>query len=366
MNMNESLVQWTLLKNLDFLGKCLNFRIASKVGQEITTDFGRIDFIVKDFSNNHLVVELETILDTKPKLDYCFNQTINYKNVSFANNTQHCILYAMETPSNNQLMVQKFGIANNIQTYAYSINKVKNLYVDTVKKLSLSFGLALPQPKTYEICFLRWLNKILKPFADFHKNTLTKSELATYFNSPTGTNFKCYLKLAFDFEMVEDLNGQYRITPNGSDYIANFNPYVHNCSSTEIPSLDLTNEQKRLLLKVLTNGNWTVHKTNIYWFLRFIEVVNGEWIPNTKIFAQDKLDMVNSLFGVSYKARTMFELLNFTYNFCSELGLVERIKTGASYDSLYLTPLGIEVNNIFSLDLQVKKNRLNLNFRFLE
>jgi hypothetical protein len=62
----------------------------------------------------------------------------------------------------------------------------------------------------------------------------------------------------------------------------------------------------------------------------------------------------------------MYELLNFTYNFCSELELVERIKSKSKYDRLYLTPLGVEVNNIFSLDLQAKKSRMNLNFRYLE
>jgi hypothetical protein len=89
-------------------------------------------------------------------------------------------------------------------------------------------------------------------------------------------------------------------------------------------------------------------------------------IPNFKDFTQEKLDMVNGLFGVSYKKRTMYELLNFTYNFCAELELVERIKSVGKYDKVYLTPLGIEVNNIFSLDLQAKKSRLNLNFKYLE
>jgi len=45
--MKESLVQWTLLQNLDFLSKSLDFPIAVKRGQEITTDFGRIDFILE-------------------------------------------------------------------------------------------------------------------------------------------------------------------------------------------------------------------------------------------------------------------------------------------------------------------------------
>ena len=364
--MNESLVQWTLLNNLDFLGKCLNVRIASKIGQEITTDFGRIDFVVEDTGRNQLIVELETILDNKPKLDYCFSQVTSYKNIKFSDSTIYYILYAEETPYRNSQIVRDFGDKNDVLIRTYSVNKVKRLYAQTVERLSLNFGLALPEPKNYTICFLRWLNKILKPFSDFRRATLTKIELAKYFTSHKTTNFKCYLRLALDFEMIEPRGDRYRITTSGQEYISNFNPYIFASTPRQLPSIDLMNEQKRLLLKILTNGNWTVHKINIYWFLRFIEVTNGEWIPNIKDFAQEKLDLVNGLFGVSYQKRTMFELLNFTFNFCSELGLVERVKSGGIYDRIYLTPLGVEVNNIFSLDLQAKKSRLNLSFKYLE
>jgi hypothetical protein len=68
--MNEPLVQWTLLNNVDYLSEALNFEIASKRGQEITTDYGRIDFIVEDYQKNQLIVELETILNSKNKFIY--------------------------------------------------------------------------------------------------------------------------------------------------------------------------------------------------------------------------------------------------------------------------------------------------------
>jgi len=364
--MNESLVQWTLLNNLDFLGKSLDFNIASKKGQEITTNSGRIDFILEDFRKNQLIVELETILNEKVKLDYCFNQVINYMNIKFTDKAVYCILYASETNMRSKKLIDKFGEENNVLIRSYSLNEVKSLYSETVERLSLSFGLALPKPRNYTICYLRWLNKILKPFYDYSKDALAADELAYYFTSSKTTNFKCYLRLVLDFEMIETDGNFYIITQNGKDYISNFNLMDINLATTRLPSIDLTNEQKRLLLKILTNGNWTVHKVNIYWFLRFIEVTQGKWIPNFKDFKQEKLDLVNSLFGVSYKKRTMFELLNFTCNFCTELGLVERIKSNGEYDRIYLTPLGIEVNNIFSLDLQIKKNRLNLNFKYLE
>lgn len=362
--MKESLVQWTLLQNLDFLSSSLNFPIAAKKGQEITTDFGRIDFILENYQKNQLIVELETILDTKNKREYCFSQILNYKNISFADETSYCILFANETNPKSKTIITDFGKENNILIKTYSINEVKKLYASTVERLSLSFGLTMPKPANYTICFLRWLNKILKPFKDFGKTVLNEKELAHYFTSPNTTNFKCYLRLALDFEMIFPSKNNFALSNNGLEYIENYNPNIDYTSN--LSSIDLTNEQKKVLLRVITNGNWTAHKVNIYWFLRFLEVTNGEWIPNIKDFEQNKLDLVNGLFNVNYRSRTMYEFLNFACNWCIELGLVDKIKTTSNYDKVYLTPLGIEINNIFSLDLQLKKNRLNLNFKYLE
>ncbi len=361
--MKESLVQWTLLKNLDFLSKQLDFKIASKRGQEITTDFGRIDFILENYKKNLLIVELETLLDEKNKREYCFNQVLNYKNVSYSTNTDYCILYANETNQRAKSIISDFGNENEILIKTYSINDVKKLYTSTVERLSLSFGLSLPKPANYTICFLRWLNKILKPYRDFGKNNLNEKDLAYYFTSKNTTNFRCYLRLALDFEMIIKDKTGYSISNDGLEYIQNYNPNIDIASN--LSSVDLTNEQKKILLRVITNGNWTAHKVNIYWFLRFLEITNGNWIPNFKVFENHKLDLVNGLFNVNYRSRTMYEFLNFACNWCMELGLVDRIKSSTNYDQVYLTPLGIEINNVFSLDLQLKKNRLNLNFKYL-
>ena len=362
--MQESLVQWTLLNNLNDLSKYLNFKIASKKAQELTTEFGRIDFIVEGYQNNQLLVELETTLNDKSKLNYCFNQVQNYKKVKFVTDTEYCILYASETSESVKPLIHSFAKKNDIRVHTYSLNKIKSLYSDTVEKLSLSFGLALPKPANYTICYLRWLNKILKPFFDFKKKALSKEQLAIFFTSPNTTNFRCYLRLALDFEMITINQNKYFLTQFGEDYINNFNLDIE--YSSNISSNDLTKEQKKVLLKVLTNSNWTPHKVNIYWFLRFIEVTGGEWLPNRKDFESIKLAIVNGLFGVSYKSRTMYEFLTFACNWCIELGLVDKIKTGSRYDQIFLTPLGVEVNNIFSMDLQIKRSRMNLNFKYID
>lgn len=362
--MKESLVQWTLLNNQEFLSDCLKFPIAKKVGQEITTDFGRLDFVLENNKKQQLIVELETVLNTKDKLDYCFNQILNYQNVKFTDDTQYCILFAKETSKGSTNKIEKFGKENDILIRTYSLNDTKVLYSKTVERLSLSVGLALPNPKNYTICYLRWLNKILKPFYDFQKTDLSFQEIFSHF---TGlTNFNCYKRLALDFEMLIEKGNTFILTNNGIEFIENFNPYVFQTSN--VSSIDLTNEQKRQVLKILTNGNWDgkVHKMNIYWFLRFLEVTNGDWLPKRFPFDQDKLEVSRSLFKVSYSFQTMQQFLNWCSNYCEELGLIERVRSTTNYDRIILTPLGVEVNNIFSMDMLLKKSRMNLSFKYSE
>ena len=120
---------------------------------------------------------------------------------------------------------------------------------------------------------------------------MQKEQLASYFTSPNTTNFRCYLRLALDFEMIVNDDNKFWLTQSGEDYINNFNLDID--QSSNLSSSNLTNEQKKVLLKVLTNSNWTPHKVNVYWFLRFIEITNGEWLPNVKEFNESKLDIVN-------------------------------------------------------------------------
>jgi len=364
--MQESLIQWTLLNNPPELGRILNFNISTIVGEEISTDFGRIDFILSNNKNEHLIVELETVLNNRNKLDYCFNQINNYKNVKFVDETDYCILYAKETNEKSKRIIEQYGRQNSVITSTYSLDEAKKLYSRTIKRLSLNVGLALPNPKNYTICYLRWLNKIMKTFHDFGKSELSFKEIYRPFENSkkSRTNFNCYERIAMDFELFNIVNSKYILTYYGKEYIDNISPFV--CRTQNVSSIDLTNKQKRLLISVLTNGNWEnkIHKVNIYWFLRFIEVTDGSWLPKRHNFEQSKLDIARGLFKVSYKSRTMQEFLNWCSNYCIELGLVERLPSTSEYDQIILTPLGIEINNIFSMDLQIKKSRMNLNFKY--
>ncbi len=364
--MNEALVQWTLLNNQRQLGEFLEFDFSTILGQEITTDFGRIDFVVKNNSDTSLVVELETIINSKNKLDYCLNQVLRYKNVKFTKNTHHCILYADETTHKYKQAIDSFGKKECVTIKTYSLSNVVELYDNTIKRFSLNVGLVLPNPKNYTICHLRWLNKILSPFQYNKTLKLNDNQIFQPFDNAkkSKTNFNCHLRLASDFEMIEIKDKYFYLTKFGEEYINNANTNFN--KNIKISTIDLTNQQKRLLLKILTNGNWNdkIHKINIYWFLRFVEITNGSWLPKKHNFEPEKLQIVRGLFSVSYKSRTMQEFLTWCSNYCVELGLIEKIKSTTDYDRIILTPLGVEINNIFSLDLMLKRTRLNLNFKY--
>ncbi len=280
----------------------------------------------------------------------------------------NCVLFAEETSPKNQKIIEKFGQEHKVIIKSYSLEKVKHLYTKTVQRLSLNVGLALPNLKNYTICYFRWLGKIVKPFKDRNKHELSFNEIFKPFENPKNsrTNFNFYERIALDFELFSLEKSKYLLTDYVQAFIDNINPFVYATSS--VSSIALTNEQKRLLLKILTNGNWyeKIHKVNIYWFLRFIEVTNGSWLPKKHEFDKDRLGIANGLFNVTYSSRTMHEFLTWCCNYCVELGLVEKMKSTSTYDQVFLTPLGVEVNNIFSIDLSLKKSRMNLSFKYLE
>jgi hypothetical protein len=61
----------------------------------------------------------------------------------------------------------------------------------------------------------------------------------------------------------------------------------------------------------------------------------------------------------------MQQFLNWCANYCEELGLIGKTNSTTAYDKIFLTPLGVEINNIFSMDLLLKRARMNLNFKYL-
>lgn len=358
--MNESLVQWVLLKRPEYLQKRLGFELERKLGENYTTEQGRIDFAFET-KKEILVVELETGINNKARFEYCQRQVKGYKDINFVTKkpVKFVILYDEENTSPKFIKpLREFCEKLNILLRTYSILDVQELYKKCLEELSKTTGIYLGPPVAMDVVYLRWLNKVIKPFYDEHADVLPFERIRNIFNSET--SFGVYTSLATYFELIEKKqNGTIGLTNYGKRFRDNYNAEIIQSRAT-MP--DLSTEQKRVLLEILTNGVFTKSKVNIYYFLRFVHLTNGDWLPKSCTPEdKEKLKFVNFLFGKSYRWTTIRELLLFTCNQCEELELVERMRLSKSmYDRVVLTTLGSRILGYLELYLHLRREQLQI------
>jgi len=358
--MNESLVQWVLLRRPEYLQEKLGFELERKLGENYTTEQGRIDFAF-EAKSEILVVELETGINNKAKFEYCLEQVTRYKDIDFVTQkpVKFIILFDEENTSPKFIKpLHDFCEKLDIVLRTYSILDIQKLYKKCLEELNKSTGIYLGPPVAMDVVYLRWLNKVIKPFHDKNADELSITDVRNIFKSRT--SFGVYTSLTKYFELIEEKqNGMAGLTDYGKRFRDNYNAEIIK-SRASMP--DLSTEQKRILLEVLTNGVFTKSKVNIYYFLRFVHLTNGDWLPNSGTSEdKEKLKFINFLFGKSYRWTTIRKLLIFTCNQCEELELVERMRLSKSkYDRVVLTTLGSRVLGYLELYLHLRREQLQI------
>ena len=306
------------------------------------------------------VVELETSINNNSKFDDCVNQVKRYRHIPFETRkpVKFVILYDKEnTPKIFVENLEKFSREFNVLLKTYSIVNIQELYKQCLDELRKNSGEYLGSPVAMDVVYLRWLNRIIEPF---YINSTDRIKLGTFkssFRSPT--SFGVYTNLAKYFDLIKIEGKQVILTEYGERFKDNYNAKIIK-SNSSMPELSL--EQKRVLIETLTNGNFTKSKINIYYFLRFVHLTNGEWVPKTGTPEnKERLEFINFLFGMSYRWKTVSDLLSFTCNQCEELGLVERSKIeNGEYDKCVLTSLGSRLLGYLELYLHLKRESLQL------
>jgi len=358
--MDENVVQWVLLRRPEYLAQRLGFELRRKLGANYSTEEGRVDFVFET-RNEVLVVELETGIDSKAKYEYCINQVMRYKRIRFTTEkpVRFIILFDREnTTSCFMQQLQDFSEKAKVILRTYSILDIQELYKRCLEELARTTGISLGPPVAMDVVYLRWLNRVIKPFYEQNVDRLPYDDIRSCFRSRT--SFGVYITLAKHFELIrEGGNGVMELTGYGRRFRDSYNAEIVQSKAT-MP--DLSIEQKRILLEVLTNGVFTKSKVNIYYFLRFVHLTNGEWLPKPGTSHDtEKLKFVNFLFGKDYKWNTAKELLLFTCNQCEELGLVERMRIlESAYDRVVLTSLGSRVLGYLELYLHLRREQLQI------
>ena len=365
--MREELVQWVLLRRMDYLEKCMGVPLRRKVAENFTTDYGRIDFAVESQADEIYVVELETTVDSTAKYDYCVEQVKRYKQIRFSFNRalKFSILFADNTPTRFANRLLTAGQTMSVDVKTYSLAQVQELYRTLIESLEKTAGISLGRPVAMGKCFLRFMNRLMILFLNAGQQIMTMTELRAAFPLKR-TSFGLLIQMCREFDLIEEFNDGnvrwVRLTPMG----LRFRDNVIQGMVTQRTAPDLSTEQVRVLLEALMNGNFTKCKVNIYYFLRFVHLTSGEWVPRSiigkaKKYDEERLRFINHLLGTSYRWRSAVELLAFTCNQCEELGLVERIeRKGGEYQQVILTSLGSRVLGYLELYLHLKREQIQI------
>lgn len=365
--MNEHLVEWTLLRESNYLQSCISsIQLEKKICQQFTTEYGRIDFAHKIKNDGFLITELETKIDSNAKLNYCLEQVKAYKNVRFNSSDQHsvAILYAEQTNNKFKKEIQNFCNDFQVVNFLYDLEKVKQLYEVEIEKSLLNTGAPLEKPVAMNLTHLSSFNRLIIVYHINETDSLKRNNFKISFKSiGTGkeeTDFNVTARGAIYFDLINKNGDVFTLTELGKRFKDGLN-YVEGLDPRN--RYELSIEQQRILIESLLNGNFHEKKSkvNIYYFLKFISLTEGEWLPRGRTFdSKAKFEFVNNFFKMTYREGVAADLLKFTCNHCVELDLIEKIKTTGFYDRARLTSLGSRVLSYLDFDIHLKRERIQI------
>lgn len=364
--MNEYLVEWALLREQNYLQKCIDLPLERKVCQQYTTEYGRVDFAHRIKNNGFLITELETNIDNKAKFTYCIEQAKAYQYIKFNQADQHqvAILFASQTKPIFTRQLNEFANAFNVRLYQYDLEIARKLYEDEIQKSLLNAGAPLVGPVAMNLTHLSSFNRLMIPFYKKRKDILKRIDFKEMFPSiGTGkveTTFNVVWRGAYYFDLLIKEGDNFILTEYGKRFRDNINEVQ---ISPGVKRIDLSIEQKRVLIESLLNGNFSEKKSkiNLYYFLKFVSLTDGDWIPRGRSLGDKaKLDFLNSFFKMNYSEGSVCDLLCFTCNHCEELELVQKIKTTGFFDRAVFTSLGSRVLSYLEMDINFKREKIQI------
>ena len=399
--MNENLVQWVLMREPEYLQSKLRFDLKKRIGAELTTDYGRLDFVYETNKNEILVVEVETGIDSESKYRHCLEQIKQYKKLEedwgsirfrgkSCNKIRTVLLYAKDrTPKKYNKKIRKDCVKYDFYIRFYSLIEIQALYKKCIDRIKKTTGISLGKSVALGVSSLKWLNKIMTPFIERDTDNIKWRDLKEM--SSSSTSFYVLKRLAEDFELIKmrkrkrenyihltETGKQFRDAAPDGMLLSSLS--VENSKGDEngpgqapeqvpeqVPRKNtnqtaLSIEQKRILLGSLINGLFTKSKVNLFYFLRFVHITEGEWLPrmSTQMSAEE-IKYINNILSSSYSERTLKELVQQSCNHCIDLGLVERIPNKAcQYDKVMLTTIGSRVLGYLELYLHLKREQYQI------
>lgn len=341
--MEEKLVEWTLVLNQEYLEEVLERRLKKKLARQLVLSSGKLDLLYEDWDGVIIVIELKLSTKTSTDWNSTTNQLLSYieeiRKIYPNRTVEGVILTAQEDSRNPSGDIALNLKEHRISAEFYSIDYIEELYSDTIERLIRNSGFELRPPTSAGIASLRYLNRIVGAFENSDTLALDKITVwmkkAGFGHTESRVNH-LYLAAKY-FGLMNKKNKVYSLTKRGKQF--------RDAMNRPIEMKDLSAEQKRILLESLLEGVNTPIKSLIFWFLRFVSVTGGKWVPRSSTSLSDeRCRVVNLLMGTDLNPASSRDMLYWACKFCEELELVHKLEGEQHYDRVVLTSLGSRVH----------------------
>ena len=357
--MEEKLVEWTLVSNQEYLEDVLGRRIKRKLARQLTLESGKLDLLYEDWNGTLVVIELKLSIKTLNDWNSAINQLSSYlkeiREMYPQCTVEGVILTALENskePTDDiALDLKKQGISARF----YSSDHIEELYSRTIEQLIRNSGFEFRPPTSAGIASLNYLNRLVGAFEN--SDTLGLDEITSWmadynFGHAEGRVNHLYLVAKY-FGLMGKENKKYGLTDKGKKF--------RDAINRPIGMQDLSAEQKCILLESLLEGVDTPVKSLIFWFLRFVSITGGEWVPRSSTSLSDeKCKFINLLMGIELKSTSARDMLYWACKFCEELELVHKLEGKEQYDKVILTSLGSRVHTFLENWLLQKREMIQI------
>lgn len=357
--MEEKLVEWTLVLNQQYLEKVLGRRFKKKLARQLTLSSGKLDLLYEDWNGFIVVIELKLSTRTSTDWNSTMNQLSSYleeiRKMYPHYTVEGVVLTAQEDskkpPRSIAVNLKECGISVKF----YSVDYIEELYSRTVERLIRNSGFEFRPPTSAGIASLKYLNRIVGAFRN--SDTLKLDEIELWMTNNQFGHTKSRINhlylVAKYFGLMNKKCKIFKLTERGIQF--------RDAMNRPTGMQDLSVEQKRILLESLLEGVDSPIKSLIFWFLRFVSVTGGKWIPRSSTpLSDEKWRVANLLMGTEFNSTTTRDMLYWACKFCEELELVHKLEGKQQYDKAILTSLGSRVHAFLENLLLLRREMIQI------
>ena len=329
------------------------------MARQLTLNSGKLDLLYEKRDGNIVVIELKLSIRTSNDWNSTINQLSSYLK-EIRELYPHCtvegvILTAQENsrdPSDSiALDLKEQGISARF----YSIDRIEELYSETIERLIRNSGFEFKPPTSIGVASLYYIKRLVGAFEN--SDILELDEIMSWmadsnFGHAESRINNLYL-LAKSFDLMNKEDKKYVLTDKGKEF--------RDAVNEPIRMQDFSDEQKRILLESLLEKVDTPVKSLIFWFLRFVSITGGEWVPRSSTqLSDEECRFINLLMGIELNPTSARDMLYWASKFCEELELVRRVEEKQEYDKVVLTSLGSRVHTFLENLLLLKREMIQI------